>query len=70
MRKVVSNTTPLLSLIKIGKLNVLEKLYNKVLIPQAVFHEIEDGKNKDYYIDISKLDWIEIKPIQATSSRH
>ena len=39
MRKVVSNTTPILSLIKIGKLDVLQKLYNKVQIPQAVYRE-------------------------------
>ena len=41
MRKVVSNTTPILSLIKIGKLDVLQKLYNKIQIPQAVYHEVE-----------------------------
>jgi len=41
MRKVVSNTTPILSLLKIGKLDVLRHLYGKVMIPQAVYREIE-----------------------------
>lgn len=36
MRKVVSNTTPILSLLKIGKLDLLEKLYTSVIIPHAV----------------------------------
>jgi len=69
MRKVISNTTPILNLIKIGKLDILQKLYNKVQISQAVFREIEEGKNKDYYIDISKIDWINIMPIKSASSR-
>ena len=69
MRKVVSNTTPILSLLKIGKLDLLQKLYGKIKIPNAVYHEIEAGKNRDYYTDITKLSWIEIIPIQSTSAR-
>jgi predicted nucleic acid-binding protein len=30
MRKVISNTTPILSLLKLGKLDLLEKLYTKL----------------------------------------
>lgn len=37
---VVSDTTPLISLIKIGHLDLLEKLFNEVLIPRAVFSEL------------------------------
>ena len=56
MPKVVSNTTPILSLLKIGKLDVLKELYGKVIISQAVYREIEAGKDSDYYVDVSKLD--------------
>jgi len=69
MRKVISNTTPILSLIKIGELNLLKELYGKIQISQAVYREIETGKNRDYYVDITKLDWIEIVPIQSASAR-
>jgi len=69
MRKVVSNTTPILSLLKIGKLDILRELYGKILIPQAVYNEIETGKNKDYYTDINELDWMDIKPIESSSAR-
>lgn len=69
MRKVVSNTTPIISLLKIEKLDVLQNLYGKILIPQAVYREIETGREKDYYIDVGKLDWIEIVPIQSPSAR-
>lgn len=69
MRKVISNTTPILSLLKIGKLDVLRELYGKVWIPKAVYREIEEGKDKDYYADLSKFDWIEIASIQSASAR-
>lgn len=37
---VVSDTTPLISLLKINHLDLLERLFGKVLIPQAVFDEL------------------------------
>lgn len=37
---VVSDTTPLISLLKIGRLDLLEKLFGNVLIPQAVYEEL------------------------------
>jgi len=69
MRKVVSNTTPILSLLKIGKLDILRELYRKIYIPQAVYREIEVGKDRDYYADIKKIDWIDIMSIQTPSAR-
>ena len=69
MRKVVSNTTPIITLLKIGKLDLLGELYGKVNVPQAVYREIEAGKDRDYYTDVGKLDWIDIVPIKSTSAR-
>lgn len=37
---VVSDTTPLISLMKIERLDLLEKLYGKVFIPAAVYNEL------------------------------
>ncbi|MBO4760023.1 MAG: hypothetical protein J5505_08190 [Spirochaetaceae bacterium] len=37
---VVSDTTPIISLIKINRLDLLEKLFKEVLIPDAVFSEL------------------------------
>ena len=43
---VVSDTTPLLTLFKIGRIDVLNKLYNLVHIPYAVFEELT--RNTEY----------------------
>lgn len=64
MLKVVSNTTPIISLLKLSKLEILKDLYAEILIPEAVYIEIETGKNKAYYQDLKKLDWIRIEEIQ------
>ncbi len=64
MPKIVSNTTPIISLLKLNRLELLHKLYNQIYIPAAVFNEIEAGKSKVYYKDLSKVDWISIVEIQ------
>jgi predicted nucleic acid-binding protein len=68
MLKVVSNTTPIISLLKIGKLELLQKLYGEILIPKEVFNEIESGKNKEFYTDLSKIKWIKIEKIKNEKS--
>ena len=43
MPKIVSNTTPIISLLKIAKLEILKELYGQVFIPQEAFNEVEEG---------------------------
>jgi predicted nucleic acid-binding protein len=68
MLKVVSNTTPIISLLKIGKLHIFKDLYGEIFIPQEVFNEIEAGKNKEFYTDLSKINWIKIEKIANVKS--
>jgi len=63
MRNVISNTTPILSLLKIDKLDVLQKLYGEIIIPNAVYKEIEQGINKPYYQNLKEIIWIKIEGI-------
>ena len=37
---VVADTTPLISLMKIGRLNLLEQLFGQVVVPEAVYSEL------------------------------
>lgn len=68
MLKIVSNTTPIISLLKIGKLKILRDLYQEVFIPLEVFNEIEAGKYKEYYADLSRIEWIKIGKIRDVKS--
>ena len=64
MLKVVSNTTPLISLLKLNRIEILKDLYSEIIIPTAVCMEVENGKNKKYYQDLTKIEWIKIEEIQ------
>lgn len=43
--KVVSNTTPIISLASIGQLSLLTDLFTRIYIPQAVYKEIKFKKS-------------------------
>lgn len=64
MRKVVSNTTPLIALSKISKIELLKLIYHEIIIPVGVVEEYERGKSKEFYGDISKFDWIKVKKVE------
>jgi len=70
MRKVVCNTTPLLSLLKIEHLHLLEKLYTSVIVPEGVWQEIEAGQKGLFYADLSILPWLKIQAVQHPASVH
>lgn len=60
--KVVSDTTPLIGLASIGRLEILKKLFEEVYIPQAVYDETVthgkvDGKTKQ---EVEKASWIKV----------
>ena len=37
---IISDTTPIISLIKINRLDLLQKLFGEILIPEAVYREL------------------------------
>ena len=68
MRKVIVNSTPLISLCKVGLLDLLKKQYGEITIPEAVFQEVS-RKNDIVREQISSSDWIHIEKIRETKSR-
>ncbi|MBD5513589.1 MAG: DUF3368 domain-containing protein [Lachnospiraceae bacterium] len=66
---VVSDTTPLISLLKIDRIGLLEKLFGQVLIPQAVFDELTaDERFKLEADQIRRKQFIIVKTVQNPES--
>ncbi len=64
----VSNTTPILNFLKLGRLDILEKVIGTLIIPASVFHEIETGKAKSFYDNLRKYSWINILELKEKSA--
>jgi len=61
---VVSNTSPIVNLAAIGRLDLLEQLYGTVIIPQAVYREIVVlGAGQPGAMEVSTLVWIEARDV-------
>ncbi|MEE9338382.1 MAG: DUF3368 domain-containing protein [Methylococcaceae bacterium] len=62
--KTVSNTTPIISLSSIGKIEILEDLFQEIIIPQAVYDEIKAKQGYGY--DDVDLSFITVQTIRDT----
>ena len=66
---VVSDTTPLISLLKIDRIDLLEKLFGQVQIPQAVFEELTaDERFKLEADQISRKQFIIVKAVHNSEA--
>jgi predicted nucleic acid-binding protein len=60
---VVSNAGPLIALSIVGHLGLLEKLYCRLVVPDAVFQEVvEAGAGKIGAAEVAAASWIERAP--------
>lgn len=65
---IVSNTSPIINLATIDQLNILNKLYDNIFIPEAVYHEIVVvGAGQPGSSEIRKLEWIITRKVSNTS---
>jgi len=65
MRKVIANSTPIISLCLIGKLSLLKDIYGSIVIPEAVFKEISAKPDSVAKNELDKsLDWIQVCKIK------
>jgi predicted nucleic acid-binding protein len=58
---IVSNASPLIVLLKINKLSILKELFEKIIIPEAVYKEIT-AKEPDKLI-FDKIGWIKTRSV-------
>ena len=62
---VVSNTSPIVNLATVGRLELLRQLYGTVLIPQAVYYEIAVvGAGLPGTVEVDAFDWIETHQVR------
>ena len=65
--RVVSNSSPLIYLSKLGKLELLRKLFREILIPKEVFNEVvsrgKEGKFSEVLVieDAVNQGWLKMK---------
>jgi predicted nucleic acid-binding protein len=58
---VVSNSSPLIALARIGRLNLLASFYKRILIPAEVHHEVTvAGRGLPGAEEVRKTHWIEV----------
>jgi len=62
--KVVCNASPLINLARIGKLGLLRELYNELIIPEAVWHEVVvEGAGQPGAEEVKVADWIKTQSV-------
>ena len=65
MQKVVSNSSPIIHLAKIGKFSLLREYYNTIMVPESVFKEcVAEGKDRKEVEAIKKAEWIRVAEVQ------
>ena len=58
---VISNTSPLFYLHRLGQLELLHKLYGRILVPEAVVEELKAGRDQGEDVpDIADYNWVEV----------
>ena len=67
MDKVIVNSTPVIGLANIGKLDVLRQMYGTITIPQAVFDEIK-SPSVQRQVNANR-DWIRVEQINDISQK-
>lgn len=65
---VISDTSPINYLILTGDIGILEKLFGRIVVPQAVFRELQHPKTpqrvKDWIANAPS--WLEVKQAEAS----
>jgi predicted nucleic acid-binding protein len=66
MPKVVSNSSPIIHLAKIGKLELLKEYFQTITVPEAVYREcVPEGKVREEVEIIKNADWIKVMQVES-----
>ncbi len=63
---VISNTSPLFYLHRLRRLDLLQKLYRRIAVPEAVVNELKAGRDQgEDAPDVADYDWIEVRTVRT-----
>jgi hypothetical protein len=69
--KVVCNASPLINLARVGQLSLLSRLFGRVLLPEAVWHEVvEEGQGQPGGGEIGEAAWIDRRVVANRQLTH
>lgn len=64
-KPVISNSGPLIALASIGRLDLLQALFQRIVIPQAVYDEmVIGGQGKPGSAEVDAAAWIEVMQVR------
>jgi predicted nucleic acid-binding protein len=67
---VVSDSSPLIALGSVGQLQLLQTLYGRVTIPEAVRDEVARDPHRPGAREVLAAEWIEVRPASDTLERY
>ncbi len=65
---VVVNSGPLISLSRIGRLDLLPELFGRIVVPAAVYHEVTQDLSLPGALAIQEADWLEVSQVADRSA--
>ena len=68
MPKVIVNSTPIIVLSSVNQLELLQKLYNDIYIPQAVYDEVTEKEDSACH-QVKNCSWIHVCQIKNVSEK-
>jgi predicted nucleic acid-binding protein len=63
---VISNTSPVFYLHRLRSLDLLRKLYQRIIVPEAVVDELKAGRDQGEDVpEVAEYDWIEVRSVRV-----
>jgi predicted nucleic acid-binding protein len=65
---VISDSSPLIALSAVGRLDLLRALYQRIVVPEAVLAEVaREGEDRPGAKEVLAATWIEVRRVEDTS---
>ncbi|MEA2562210.1 MAG: hypothetical protein QOH06_3714 [Acidobacteriota bacterium] len=66
--RIVVNSGPLISLARIGQLNLLPRLFGEILVPAAVLREVTEDESRPGAVLVKSAEWLGLGEVSDRSA--